>query len=320
MKFNSIKYKPVIFAMTLALVVIIISCNKDEPLPDNPYDKVDYNTGNESIDTLTGNTLARLHRDIFFPKCAVGGCHNGFFEPDFRSVSSSFATMVYHPIVKNNQNKDFSFRVVPYDTAKSVLYERLTNCCFVNQNDRMPQDNIGVQIQQEHIDAIADWIMQGARDMFGQVPKFPNTEPSFQFYNALDTLAAPYLIISRKNNRVDSIQFNSFYLPDSMPTFTMVHYVSDDSTSLNKLTNNKLKISYNRNDFSNSDEFISKYVSFGQDEFWYTVVETKNILKDTTVYMRYYTQDEDHSTISEFPTNSDLDLYKTFWSFIIKNK
>ena len=87
-----------------------------------------------------------------------------------RTPHSSFSTLVYHRINKNNLAQEFEYRVIPYDTANSVLWERITNCCFVNENDRMPQDNIGIAMPQEAIDQIGSWIMDGARDLSSNVP------------------------------------------------------------------------------------------------------------------------------------------------------
>jgi len=35
-------------------------------------------------------------------------------------------------------------------------------------------------------------------------------------------------------------------------------------------------------------------------------------------YMRYYTNDGQHANNTEFPNNTSVDAYKTYWSFIIQ--
>ena len=125
------------------------------------------------------SAIEGLHQDIFSVSCAIPACHDGSFEPDFRTVQSSYWTLVYHPITKNNKAGDFKYRVIPFDTAQSVLYERITNCCFVNENDRMPF-TVGIPLPQKHIDAISDWIMEGAPDPIGQIHEIPQEELSFQ--------------------------------------------------------------------------------------------------------------------------------------------
>ena len=121
----------------LLIAVFLVNCTEDN-LPINPYDGLDYGNTEIVIDTVSATSFVKLHRDILGPSCNVMGCHDGSFEPDFRTVESSYNTLVFHPIIKNNLAEDFTYRVVPGDTALSVLHERLTNCCFVNTNDRMP--------------------------------------------------------------------------------------------------------------------------------------------------------------------------------------
>src|ERR1035437_6295213 len=89
------------------------------------------------VDTST-YSLYMVHSKVLSVSCALPACHDGSFEPDFRTIESAFNTLVYHPVIKNNSPQSFKYRVVPHQPANSVLYERITNCCFVNSNDRMP--------------------------------------------------------------------------------------------------------------------------------------------------------------------------------------
>ncbi len=119
--------------------------------------------------SLKESQFFKIYEKIFQPSCAIAGCHNGEFEPNFTSLQSSYNTLVYHPVIKNNRKDAFKYRVVPGDTAASVLFERITNCCFVDVNDRMPfYDKDG--LSQEEISLIADWIKNGAKDIFGDSP------------------------------------------------------------------------------------------------------------------------------------------------------
>ena len=158
-----------------------MNCTEDD-LPFNPYNGVNYGDTTLVIDTVSATSFVRLHRDVLGPSCNVMGCHDGSFEPDFRTVQSSYNSLVYHPIIKNNFAGEFTYRVVPGDTALSVLHERLTNCCFVNQNDRMPQDNIGNSLSQEDLEKVANWILAGAKDITGAIPNEPNSLPNIKYY------------------------------------------------------------------------------------------------------------------------------------------
>ena len=133
----------ILAASTLVfLIAVVMSCSEDLGL-DNPYDGIDYGPGDPKVEDLDPFTITSLHRDIFQARCALPGCHDGRFEPDFRTVQSAYSTLVYHPIIKNNAENQFKYRVVPFDPDLSVLMERLSNCCFVNQDDGMPQTILG---------------------------------------------------------------------------------------------------------------------------------------------------------------------------------
>ncbi len=124
---------------------------------------------NPQLDSLS---IAGIYKSIFTKSCSVNGCHDGSFEPNLTSIQSSYQTLVYHPIVKNNKQEEFKYRVVPHDTASSVLYQRITRCCFVNDDDRMPQ-HTDKQLESYQIATIATWIMNGAKDMEGKTPLEP---------------------------------------------------------------------------------------------------------------------------------------------------
>jgi hypothetical protein len=309
-----------LFAMLL-LLVILSSCYKDPPVPENPYKKINYNTPPPPVDTLDPSSFVAIHRDILSTKCAVPACHDGNFEPDYRSVQSSYATLVYQPINKNNSAKEFTYRVVPFDTSKSVLYERITNCCFVNINDRMPQDNIGVPLPDKDIQAIGKWIMGGSKDMFGQNAVKPDKEPNILYYVAVNTTFNANF--SGTQNRIDSIYYNPFMI-DKDTSMIIAVFVKDDQTKVKDMTFNKLRMSLDSNNFSPSApgyrEYSTTYFMNPGDstEFFYATVNTADYPPGDVVYMRYYTNDGGHSQPTEFPVNSSILPYKTFWSFYVK--
>ncbi len=311
---TSKKYILLFATLALMMLVVIHSCKKD-PVPHNPYDDVDYGS------TVTAtppdpNSIVGIHNNILKTRCARSGCHDGNFEPDFRTVESSYSTLVYHRIVKNSPDSAFTFRVVPYDTAKSVLHERLTNCCFVNQNDRMPQDIIGVPLQQNLINNIVNWIMGGAKDMFGNVPSYPNTSPKILYYYATDvTYTANYGL---ETNRLDSIFYNPFFVPNNS-TLNLAFLVSDDSTTVPNMQVNNLKISTKPDDFSSALSYTANYVYVNPNlEFHLATINTATLPNSDTLFMRYYVNDGDHPSNTQFPTNNLVLPYKTYWSFIVK--
>lgn len=312
------KHRP--YILLLVLFAGFGACNKNNELPPNPYEDVDYLTPPTPVDTLQTNTIVWLHKNILETRCAAPGCHDGNFEPDFRTIESSFATLVYHPIVKNNQDSTFTYRVVPYDTASSVLYERITNCCFAGTNDRMPQDNIGVPLEQQYVDAISAWIMAGAPDMMGEVRPMPNKKPVIEYFLAANSTFN--VDLSARNNRIDSVYYNPFIV-DNAVTINIVPIVNDDNTEIGQLRYNKLRTSYNPDDFSVSAPGYREYnASFtnlgGAGQYWIVAINTANYAPGSVVYMRYYTQDDLAGPIVEMPMSSMITPYKTFWSFYVR--
>ena len=308
------------FGLVIAMLLLLVGCKKDKSLPPNPYDTIqrdDTTAYGIPVDSLN---ITYVHQKVLLGRCALPGCHDGNFEPDFRSVQSSYSTLVYAPITKNNTAGTFKYRVIPRDTTYSVLYERITNCCFVNNNDRMPQDNIGVPLPDSSIHLIADWIMHGARDMFGNSPPYPNNEPTIQYYVAFDTISLipPFALPSvyYSSNRLDSIYYNPFIVPVGKSVFYALVKVADDSTAEGQMQYNKLKISTNADNFTSAQQYTGTYVSAGGQSGWIITIPTASLPANDTLFMRYYVNDGDHSLNTEFPRTELPFAYKTYWSFI----
>ena len=303
--------------VVVMIIIGIQACNKETPEPENPFDTIQDSNNTGVIDTVSASSLLGLHRNIFSTRCAVPGCHDGNFEPDFRTVQSTFSTLVYAPINKNNIANSFTYRVVPGDTNLSVLYERITNCCFVNTDDRMPQDNIGTGLPASDIRNIATWIVNGAPNVSGQIVSRPDLEPSLSYYVAVNTtFDVEYSI---EANRVDSVIYNAFYIPNGTPNFYMGVLVEDDNTPLANMEVNTLLLSTNKDDFSVAIPFTATYINVqGQDPIWLTSVNTSNLIPGTIYYMRYRVNDGQHTNNTEFPENTSNEFYKSYWSFIIQ--
>ncbi|MGB0918412.1 MAG: hypothetical protein ACPGU4_12540 [Flavobacteriales bacterium] len=322
-KINKHQFSVLLAAFAL-VVVTIVSCNVEDELPPNPYDGIDYPTPSAPTDTLNPNGIIAIHRDILHPRCAVPGCHDGHFEPDFRTVQSASSTTVYARIAKNNADSTFAFRVVPYDTAQSALHERITNCCFANVNDRMPQDNIGVPLESEYVSRIENWILNGAQNMFGQVAELPNQAPQVAYFAAVDTFELNAVItaanaefpLSAAGNRIDGVYYNPFVLQANQ-NFAMLIAIEDDSTALADLQVNKLKFSYEADNFSPSAsgyyEQTAQFFSIPGFEIWYVELNASIFNPNEVVYMRYYVSDGESET--EMPRDDMVIQLKTFWSF-----
>ncbi len=295
------------------LLLAIHACKKDAPAnTKNPYDSInrtDSSTNNILVDTMT---ITYVHQKVLSTRCALNGCHDGHFEPDYRTPQSSFATLVYAPIVKNDTANHYKYRIIPYDTRHSVMYIRVTNCCFVNTNDRMPQDNIGVPLPDSSINIIRNWIMHGAKDMYGHIASRPNEPPVVGGFFAI---SSDYQT-AYSSNRLDSIYYNPFIVPASASSFYVAYAVSDDSTPVANLQVNTLKLSNKSYDFSNAVSIQATYLSSGGNQYWIASIPATQFTVGDTIFMRYYVNDGQHATNVEFPGNSLPYLYKTYCSFM----
>jgi hypothetical protein len=293
------------------MLFVLMNCTEDN-LPINPYDDVDYGDSTLVIDTVSATSFVKLHRDILGPSCNVMGCHDGSFEPDFRTVQSSYNTLVYHTIIKNNLAEDFTYRVVPGDTGLSVLHERLTNCCFVNITDRMPQDNIGNALPETDLDAVTAWILEGAKDITGAIPNEPNNLPNVQYFLVMNaTYDSTY-----SENRIGELFYNPFLMPNNEQV-NFIFRVKDDQTLAKDMLLNQLSISEYSDDFSNA--IMASAITFEQtNKVWLLSFDTTILQSGRTYFMRYTINDGDNPTNITYPNNQTSFVYKNIWSFTVQ--
>jgi hypothetical protein len=303
---SSLKY----WLLACLLVFLASSCKKEVIPPDNPYDDIDYgNTGgseyNPDPETITG-----IYELILRRKCSLPGCHDGHFEPDFRSIQTSWSTLVYQTPVKNTADSAFDYRVLPGDADNSMLMHRLTTGDA--QLQRMPAT--GSYLSTDQLDNIRTWINDGAKDMFGNAPGMPNSEPLIQGFVAFNQGFTQQ--IDRTENRLDSLPYNPFKVSiDS--TFNIVVVVEDDITPVNMLQVNQLKLSLDKDNFSGAAVKQATFINFPGFAFWVTSVNPATFSIGDTVYMRYYVNDGSQPQDTEFPRTDLPDPYKTYAAFYL---
>ena len=299
-----------LFFLGLIASLFLVNCTENDFLL-NPYDGINYGDTTLVIDTVSSTSFVKLHRDVLGPSCNVMGCHDGSFEPDFRTVQSSYNTLVFHPILKNNLNETFTYRVVPGDTANSILHERLTNCCFVNTNDRMPQDNIGNSLPQEDLDKVANWILDDAKDITGEIPNEPNNLPNIKYYYVTNaTYDSTY-----SDNREGGVFYKPFLMPANEQV-TFVFRVTDDNTNAGAMLVNELSISEYQDDFTNSIDVSAQFES--NNHVWFLAFDTSVLVVGTTYYFRYTTNDGENAENTIYPNSQTSFIYKSIWSFTVQ--
>lgn len=146
-------------------ICLCYACQKDPVV--NPFD--DQEQPDNSLDSsavdLDPISFNGLHANIFSKTCARSGCHDGNFEPDFRTIESSYNTLVDHPIIKNNPQGAYEVRVKPGNVSQSVLVARLTMDIDGNSGV-MPlavdPDSDWEEKKEMYIQNVKDWIQNGA--------------------------------------------------------------------------------------------------------------------------------------------------------------
>jgi hypothetical protein len=292
----------------IAIALLFAACKKDDPLPHNPYDDIVRPVPPTPPPALDPNTIQGIHQNILMVKCNNPGCHDGTFEPDFRTVHSAWSTLAYHRIVKNDSAESYQYRVVPYDTSESMMIRRLTRGDEALQ--QMPAT--GDYLTSAEMGNIVAWINNGARDMFGNLPVLPNNEPTIVGFLAMDSAFRQL-----DTNRVDDIFYYPFWVKGNS-TVNLYFLLEDDSTAVNDLTVNQVKLSTDMDDFSTAITRNAFYLSLGGYSVWTVSFNTNLWTNGTTVYFRYYVNDGDHAVNSEFPRDDLNDGYKSFFAFKIQ--
>lgn len=300
-----------ISVMALTVIALLYSCKSDEE-PVNPFDSVTHNTNSTTDPTPDPNSITGLYKNIFSVRCANPGCHDGTFEPDFRTIESSYSTLVYQPVNKFTLDsaKIFSLRCIPYNTDDSWLVERLVT----QTTEYMPSNS--VRLSQSDIDHVKNWINAGCPDQNGDLPVKPNLQPNVVGYVVTDS------VLNRiDTNRVGGFYFNSFIVEQGK-TMTFIFAALDtadgaDGTDPSLFTVKKIKFSTSKNDFSNAitvnaTQYIPAYTA------WLASVPFSNWTSGQTVYFRIYVNDGDHVDDAEFPRNETIDYYKTNYSFYVQ--
>jgi hypothetical protein len=327
MKINSY----IIFYLVL-LLILIAACKKEitriEPeLPENPF-PVLMDTTQQELIAIDSNSFLGIHKFILQPTCGVSGCHDGSFEPDYRTVQSAYNTLVYQPTINNDALGSFDYRVKPFDTAASWLHERITT---ENTNlGKMPLYDD--PLTQKEISRINNWIMSGAPDIYGNSPDLPNLHPAFwgmvAFVNNLN------------GERLDTLRGGDDYFVNPIPvplnaTVQFLIGLYDVDTENNyyppsSFTFNKVKISDSKYDFTNATEIDMEVRSefdpiisanpYDSSEAYYFqsfTINTAGLISGKRYYFRVYVQDPGSTSPTEIPDPA-IDWLLAHFSFKVQ--
>lgn len=224
------------------LLATLIQCQGDN-LPPNPYDDI-QDADDLSNDSIPLASLEGLQTKVFGPTCANSGCHDGTFEPDFRTAEASYNSLVYQPIIKNYVSNPLTHRVLPFDANNSMIIRRLTEDIdgisgimpLATEPDSDWEDSKAIYIQ-----ALKDWINSGCPDLLGNVASTSDFIPQLKGFQV--TATGSSLAFPRSENY-------SIQVPSSSLSIDLWFALSDESG--NPLIVDSLFLSYSRDDYSNS--------------------------------------------------------------------
>jgi hypothetical protein len=306
----------------LLIFLTVLSCKKEittqvRELPLNPFDTITYNQSVVPVSPPDSASFPGIHQYILAVKCAVNGCHDGSFEPDYRTVQSSYNTLVFAPVLKNTDNAFFTYRVTPGDTALSWLWYRITT------NDatlgRMPLYDTLYPAQRAKI---SEWILDGAPDLFGNSPGVPAYQPAF--YGLVAYLP------DQDDFRVDTLRGGIITNPFMVTQNSNVKIwigIYDDITPPFQFTFNKVKFSTDPFNWDNAIEvnlesqILPHFETLFDNQlpfYLYCTINTSAFNVNDVVYIRAYVQDEDHFTATEIPEGGSQIYIQTYCSFIVQ--
>lgn len=232
--------------ISIFLICIYLgSCSK-ETLPINQFEPNQLDTNKLDTNHYDPYSIFSIHKDILKPTCANSGCHDGNFEPDFRTVESSYFGMVNVTPIKSNVSGGFPYRVFPGDASKSMILQRMT--IDLNGNSGImplvlePKSTYN-QHKSEYLQRITKWINDGAKDLAGNLPTTPNFPPHIQgvvFTQGNNVLLRPG--IYEAANATAGINTNVYFS------------LSDDKLDQSQLKNCTINVSANPDSFNVANE------------------------------------------------------------------
>lgn len=299
-------------------LAVFSSCKKDEN--KNPYDQYNNNQNDSTANQpLPPTSIQGLHQQIFKPTCANSGCHDGTFEPDFRTIESTYNSLVYHGIVKNDNNDPLEYRVKPYDVERSMLFRRLV--IDLNGNSgTMPLDysidstSDWLSKKEEYIENIKTWIREGAKDIAGNPASSLNRSPQLN-----GMFAAPQGSTSAFLRQPDG----TVIVPSGVSAIDIYFSFNDAETAANQLTILSAQSSISRDDYTGADILqmttIAPVTAEGYTGTSVAYTHKITIPDITTNWQRgttrfFSTTVSDGTNTVSLPGRYALDIFKTYYS------
>lgn len=298
----------------VTLLGILFSCQKEET-PD-PFLDVTQNqdTVGFVIDNVDPNSFAGIYQNVFKPTCSNVGCHDGTFEPDFRTMESAYNTLLFQEPIKNDGS--YPFRVSPGSIGESVLIARMENTISPPMPIQIEPDSDWPEKGAEYIENMKQWIRDGAKDIAGNTPTIEF--PQVQLAGA--EMKYDTLWLARKGGAI--------IIPDSTPTPTLYFSFKTGEYSTDDLGEIDIQFSPSLDDFSSAISYqleknrpvVGRGWNNDAVEFTHHLPLNPRMQFDTTVtqwFFKIETQLANHPKVS-IPTEDGIFYIKNYMSFVWK--
>ena len=301
--------------ITPMLALLLLAACQKEKAP-NPFDGQVTNQDTVRLNVVDPepNSIAGIYQNVFQPTCSNIGCHDGTFEPDFRTMESAYNTLVFQTPIKNDGN--YSYRVHPGNPQKSAIMARLENRLKPFMPIQIEPDSDWPEKGDGYIENIRNWISAGAPDITGVIRTKPYPSPVLQGAMAKDRDS----IILRENG------FGTILIDRSDENTNLYFAFNHPTMDVRDFTYNKIAFSPDPERFDSASIYpltimgssVSGYSLYG-DPIPYThkfdLQQATDL--DSTInqwYFRVYVQDE-QNPVTEIPTINGIYYIKKYMSF-----
>lgn len=291
-----------------------VACNED--VPENPFDGQEIHQDTVSLEIINPepNSFAGIYHNILKPTCSNVGCHDGTFEPDYRTLGSAYNTLVYQVPIKNDGQ--YTYRVEPFNSQSSVIVARLKGLLTPAMPFEVEPDSDWPAKKNEYISTIETWINNGAPDIMGNVRQI--NYPAPVLLGAGGTHSDVWL--SREGGT------GPIAMPPTGSIVRLYFAFSHEYLMPDQLQYNKVAFSDNPDDFDGALQRPLQILGIPRMErgFYGGFVSYTHYIEinpsaefDVQVaqwYYRVYIQD-DHNPVTEIPSDNGIFYIKSYMSF-----
>ena len=292
----------------MGVAAFFTACKKDPNIKNQYEDWKDPTptSGNGGVN-LDVNSIQGIHYFILKPTCSNSGCHDGTFEPDYRTVESSYNSLVNIPVIKADSSVpgQFMLRVEPGNAANSMLLRR----CRVDLGGNSgimplsidPGNDWSAQ-KEDYLGRIEKWINDGAKDQFGNAVPARDLQPQM----AGMVVKAGATTFTRSGN------YNPVNVTAGTGNITVYFAYLDDNTAQNQFTNTTVDTAQNPAIFTGQGKkALTKLGSaltmpglFGIDrDYWYSVnLNVSSFQVDQVLWFKTEVSDNVNQTL-EIPSS-----------------